>query len=1095
MNKDWEKIDQLFHQALECPNEERKEFLASAAQRDPALGSKLQALLDAHENNHSFMESPVMRVNLSPQFGGWQSQIAEDLAPPSGRQMIGRVLDGKYRLEELCGRGGMGAVYRATHVGTGRRVAVKVIAPELAGNREFIERFRREAKTIGRLQHPNIVNVTDFGITGENEQTMAYLVMEYLEGVTLAVKLKDKRPLPFAHALDILSQTCEAIDEAHRLGVLHRDLKPENIWLEPVRDGGCNVKVLDFGIAQLHDILKLDEPEPLPIVSETIQTEAPKPLLFSITEDETLRHNLTLQQLTRSGAVMGSPKYMSPEQCRGEKLDNASDIYSLGVIAYQMLSGDTPFSGTVAELLQQHCEAEPAPLSRKNGNIPTTIDAVVCQALAKEPSARPATAGAFAFRMRLQTTGNDWLRAQADAVNRQHKAKLTELAVRLQWGSWLLTGLILMATVKLPGLPPLQAGLCFGFLWLLIAAVTLWKQNSVTAACTLFLEQTRKTVKTEVDSRDIIKAIRRRNGSLARAILAELADLARKLFSFKPAEIKRWADSLLIVPQLLQEDLTVDEAARRSAKLVAPLRRKLAYPFFRRLLAFALTLTAWQIMLAIWGITLDGGRRGLNLAIYLWLPQILALCLVAFSLNLKSSIEQALLYLTARQALGEITADEAGLPFRQGEETRPRGWLLSFKTYAPICALLLLTVDLQYLKYYWMSSAINSSEIYTVKALQAAGVPLPVWSQSESPLMGVRHWWQETLFPLVRHKFQPYGPDIIWSRKMTEFLLEKGVDVNTRIVLNRDWTPPGINEVVMTPLHMALTIGRVDIARLMIEHGADLHARDSIGRSPLTVAITYCPSAIEMLLASGVDINEQTRFGAPLLAAARYQWLYPLRRHNQARENAVKILLGKGADPNTRDRDGRNALMILSIEDRSFSFHRIGTGRLGRMAPMPPPPPPPPVPQIIKGWADGQGVNKGLPGGAPGDVAGGLSGGVVAYKELKSGSAMKLKDEKLFKELKSGSAIELIGEELLQTGCDVNAQDSVGRTPLMYAVRYDRSEAVRLLLEAGADIDAKNKAGATAFDLALQIDNQEIINLLKSAKVQPRDAKSRAPAP
>ena len=108
---------------------------------------------------------------------------------------------------------------------------------------------------------------------------------------------------------------------------------------------------------------------------------------------------------------------------------------------------------------------------------------------------------------------------------------------------------------------------------------------------------------------------------------------------------------------------------------------------------------------------------------------------------------------------------------------------------------------------------------------------------------------------------------------------------------------------------------------------------------------------------------------------------------------------------------------------------------------------------------------------------------------------MKLKDEKLFKELKSGSAIELIGEELLQTGCDVNAQDSVGRTPLMYAVRYDRSEAVRLLLEAGADIDAKNKAGATAFDLALQIDNQEIINLLKSAKVQPRDAKSRAPAP
>ena len=110
MNKDWEKIDQLFHQALECPNEEREDFLASAAQRDPELGSKLQALLDAHENNHSFMESPAMRVSLSPEFGRWQTRIAETMAPSSGRQMIGLLLDGKYRLEVLCGRGGMGAV-------------------------------------------------------------------------------------------------------------------------------------------------------------------------------------------------------------------------------------------------------------------------------------------------------------------------------------------------------------------------------------------------------------------------------------------------------------------------------------------------------------------------------------------------------------------------------------------------------------------------------------------------------------------------------------------------------------------------------------------------------------------------------------------------------------------------------------------------------------------------------------------------------------------------------------------------------------------------------------------------------------------------
>src|SRR5262249_54557658 len=127
--------------------------------------------------------------------------------------MIEQLLDGKYEIEALCGRGGMGAVYRATHAGTGRRVAVKVIAPELAGNSEFIERFRREAKTIGLLRHPNIVNVTDFGITGAGDEPVAYLVMEYLEGNTLADRLKNRRPMPLNEVIAILSQTCAAMDE------------------------------------------------------------------------------------------------------------------------------------------------------------------------------------------------------------------------------------------------------------------------------------------------------------------------------------------------------------------------------------------------------------------------------------------------------------------------------------------------------------------------------------------------------------------------------------------------------------------------------------------------------------------------------------------------------------------------------------------------------------------------------------------------------------------------------------------------------------------------------------------------------------------
>jgi serine/threonine protein kinase/ankyrin repeat protein len=1045
MNKDWEKIDRLFHQALEYSNEERAEFLARAEQSDPALGEKLQALLDAHEKNHSFMESPAMRINLSPQFGHWQRQIMGAMVPSSHFHMIGRLLDGKYRLEELIGRGGMGAVYRATHVGTGRRMAVKVIAPELAGNREFIERFRREARTIGRLRHPNIVNVTDFGITGENERTLAYLVMEHLEGVTLAAKLEYKRPLPLADALDILSQTCVAIDEAHRLGILHRDLKPENIWLEPVRDGGCNVKVLDFGIAQLHDLFAIEEPAPPPVISESSQTggqtAAPQPQLFSITEDETLRMNLTLEQLTRKGAVMGTPKYMSPEQCRGEKLDKASDIYSLGVIAYQMLSGDVPFNGTAAELLQQHCEAAPAPLSRKRVNLPAAIDAVVGQALAKEPSARPATAGAFAFLLSLQTTGNDWLRLQADAINRQYRVKLIKLAARLQWPSWLLIGSILMATVKLPGLRPLQAGMVFGFLWLLISAVTLWKQNSVTAACTLFLDQARNTAKTEIDLRNLARATRRRSGALARATLAELAGLVRKLFSFKPAEIRRWADPLLIVPPLMQEDLSVGEAARRSTKLIEPLRCKLAYPVFRRLLAFVLVLATWQTMLALWGFIVDtsGNRIILADAITITLPPMLALCFTAVGFSLKSSIEQAVLYLTARQALGEITAEEAGLPLRQDVEAGQPGLWRSLKIYAPACALTLMIGYLQFQKFPLMSAAINSSGVYTVKALQATGVPLPFWSLGGSPPRGFRRWLRRVLIPFGRHSFRPYDPNIMQSYAMTKFLIEKGLDVNTRLVVNSHWAPPRVGDVTMTPLHLALTDNRLETARLLIAHGADVRAQDSIGRTPLIVAITYCPQAIELLLDSGVDINEQTRFGPPLLAAARYQWLYK-DRDFQDRYNAVRILLEKGADPNTRDSHGRNALMVMSMESRSI------------------------------GARDGARPRRTRPD----------SGRRPELSRAEPGDSPDFNVR-----VEPDEALQLIGDALYKAGCNVNDADSDGRTPLMYAAWYRAPTAVRLLLISGANIKARDKSGMTALNMARQFGNREIMKLLESARNQP----------
>jgi serine/threonine protein kinase len=166
----------------------------------------------------------------------------------------GALLDGKYAIEALLGQGGMGAVYRAVHLGTKRTVAIKVIHPQLSRTPEFVERFRREAEAAGRLRHPNVVDVTDFGFGQTDAGPMAYLVMEYLDGCTLAQVLSEEGRLPRDWVVDILEQVCSAVDTAHHAGIIHRDLKPENIWLEPNRRGGYTIKVLDFGLVKLEQV-------------------------------------------------------------------------------------------------------------------------------------------------------------------------------------------------------------------------------------------------------------------------------------------------------------------------------------------------------------------------------------------------------------------------------------------------------------------------------------------------------------------------------------------------------------------------------------------------------------------------------------------------------------------------------------------------------------------------------------------------------------------------------------------------------------------------------------------------------------------------
>ncbi len=420
--------------------------------------------------------------------------------------LIGQVLDGKYRIEEQLGEGGMGAVYFATHLGTERPVALKVIAPQLMKHDEFVERFRREARAAGRLRHPNVVDVTDFGFAQVGSDQVAYLVMEYLDGYALNEILDEESSLPLNWVIDILEQTCSAVDEAHGQGIIHRDLKPENIWLEPNRRGSYTIKVLDFGIAHLDEPEVLAtgaEPSPAPFpeslngsgsesatlitadgdppptdkqleaatrissphltgaqisktgkqmiqpepgdseaaASEAAASEAGTRMLLAesgtdagtrllenrATDNPPAMHTSSSSSLTRVGSILGTPLYMSPEQCRGESLDARSDIYSLGVIAYRLLSGQTPFSGDQAMVMKMHRETPPPPLAVKR--VPGKVAALVMSALAKNPDERPGSAGGFAGALRAHSTGTGTLLRNALTLYSEHLPTFIRLAL------------------------------------------------------------------------------------------------------------------------------------------------------------------------------------------------------------------------------------------------------------------------------------------------------------------------------------------------------------------------------------------------------------------------------------------------------------------------------------------------------------------------------------------------------------------------------------------------------------------------------------------------------------------------------------------
>ncbi len=266
--------------------------------------------------------------------------------------LIGATI-GNYEVSKKIGEGGMGSVYLAVHPLIGKKVALKVLHAEFAANTDVVTRFFNEAKAVNDIQHPNIVDIIDYGVIPQAGGDMVYFIMEHLDGYPLEDVIAEQAPLSPERCLHICAQVADALAASHNSNIVHRDLKPDNIILINKRNNSDFVKLLDFGIAKLIG----DQPG---------------------------------SSKTRTGIVMGTPAYMSPEQCEGRgNIDNRTDVYALGVVMYQMITGRVPFEGEgYGEILVQHLTQAPAPPSTIRGVIPPHVEALIMKALEKSPAAR-----------------------------------------------------------------------------------------------------------------------------------------------------------------------------------------------------------------------------------------------------------------------------------------------------------------------------------------------------------------------------------------------------------------------------------------------------------------------------------------------------------------------------------------------------------------------------------------------------------------------------------------------------------------------------------------------------------------------------------
>jgi serine/threonine protein kinase len=777
----------------------------------------------------------------------------------TSHQLIGEIIDGKYHVENKLAEGGMGAVYKATHLGTKRPVALKVIAPHLVDRAEFVERFKREAEAAGRLIHPNVINVTDFGFATVGRADIAYLVMEYLEGSTLGELLKGdllskKRKLPLDFVLDIVQQICLAMDKAHSQGVIHRDLKPDNIWLEPNGRGGYNVKILDFGIAKItaiHQPTVLQEAATLiiPEMPEQISMDGSlataQTILFDGKTTAEERNPATVEGglQTQFGAVLGTPLYMSPEQCVGAQLTPKSDIYSLGVIVYQMLAGEPPFGGDTITLVKKHKEISPPRLKEKRPDVTQGLEDVLLSALAKRPEDRPQSALAFATA--FSATAESEIKVIREAKYYYNTFMSSFLSVSLI----VYLPFILLTILLRVGFAQMQSAKCelafMGYLLVFFFIVLLANKLNV-AACTLIVKQLRSASQESVQIKTVLATLVKHLPALVITSLQSNLRILIGLLKFIRPGVRAYVGHALFPAVIVLEGAQGTKALDRSTFLLGRLR-SLASMLQARDFGFSLGATLLGPAF-IAGMSLIFGEpfsRFESVPFFKFFGVLYCWMIIVLGHSMYSAIPLGLLYFRSRQAHGE-TLDEAFSEEVQFEEKPQRAGQHNKVTVAWLVIPFLILAMVLY--------ALNVSQTDERALLEAA-----------------RRGHAQTI----------------------KRLLATGIKTETR-------SPGG-----MTALMLASRNGTTDSVRELIGAGADVNAVDDEGMTSLIYA-SWGDQAevINLLLVAGAHVNAKDDNGETALISAA------MRGHS----TAVRALIQAGADVNIKDEKGKSALNYAQEE-------------------------------------------------------------------------------------------------------------------------------------------------------------------------------------